>query len=221
MITRIFHISFYFLFYPCVLGAQSSILSENQKLYIGEISGVSSKQFNKQIRLGESFDLTDLTQSKNLIEIRCYESNVFLVNHCTVLTYDTSFSLIRKVIQYRPYDTSKYLLVERNGISTMNVDSVFRQLIATGIFSCKPLKGQEKKRMILNRANQLEVYKGLLGVTDGTTYRIDVKIGEVYKTIFTSSQRIVSANYFLDDIDLKREKAIVNLLEAKPALIPK
>ncbi|MCX6316868.1 MAG: hypothetical protein NTW29_06240 [Bacteroidetes bacterium] len=198
-----------------------NLLQKGQKLYIGEIRGMTEGEFKKQPFYGNDFGLPPITKSSNLIEIRCYESSVNLVNHCTILRYDTAFSISRKVIQYRPYDTSKYVLTELQPVAAMNPDTIFRKMVELGVFSFLPEKYRDKKRMIINSRNQLEPSSRLIGVTDGISYRIDIKIGDTYKSIYTNSTEKVQAPVFPDDTNLQRNVKVALMLEAKPALLVK
>jgi len=198
-----------------------SILTKNQKLYIGEVVGEDSTHFDDESIYPESFGLASLKQTKNLIEIRCYQTSTYFVDYCSVLAFDTAFSISRKVRLNRPYDTAKFVLEEFPNIKSLNPDTIISKLIHLGIFSFKSNKNEEKTRMILNNSNQLEPYKGLIGVLDGILYRVDIKVGNIYNTIYTSTTSLVKAKYFIDDIDLKREVEIVNLLGTRFNLNPK
>lgn len=214
------HFRLYLIF---LLTIHFNDLNAQNQLYIGQVEGISKSDFSKienKRSLAEKFLLPSLSKSSNEIEIRFYQSSTASHDFCTILVYDTIFKLKRIIHANRelrpPYDS----LVEMNPIETLKADSVLKTLIENEIFNL-PLTPEDNSSSYYLSNNSVLKQFSLCGVTDGSSYLIDCKIGNVFKRIYTSSGDWASIKCFPYNSGLQRRLAIINLMEVKYKLISK
>lgn len=200
----------------------SNLYAQHQ-LYIGQVAGISKNEFAKienQRSLAEKFQLPDLSESSNEIEIRFYQTSTASHDFCTIVLYDTIFKLKRITIANRilrpPHDS----LVEITPIKTLKADSVFKTLIENEIFSLPSTPEDISGSYYLSDHLVVKQFP-LCTVTDGNTYVIDCKVGNVFKRIYTSSGVRASIKCFPYNSGLQRRLAIINLMDVKYKLISK
>jgi hypothetical protein len=162
----------------------SQVTGDN--IYIGAVTGQSKSAFIKsKSTLAKTIGLTEITESRNKIEIRLYETYFLAgLTYCTTLYFDTTFKVIRsKYWQY--YDSTKYQPKETNPLNAIIPAKAFSVLITNGIFSLPNKKWNEA----LKESNPKEFRKkGLadadfLVVADGVGYTIEYKIDSLYNCI--------------------------------------
>jgi hypothetical protein len=164
--------------------------------------------FKKTIEATKKLDLKDITNSKNKIEIRLYETYELLdLTYCTTLYLDTTFKLSRQKYWHKP-DEAKEGLEEKNPIALLRADSVFKVLIKNEIFNF----GDIKNHQILDSLLALKgVPKMERPMFFGIDYVLEYKVGEKYNRVWWSTPQLC-AKAFPDDSTFKRQNAIVSAL---------
>lgn len=202
--------------------------SQNVKdysIYVGKVAGVTKNEFisaldGRAIRRDSALELSNLTDSKNLIEIRLYEIPAAMaVQTCTILYFDSSFHVKRVTKVFHDWE-KKYNAQARNSVENIKADSAFYEIVKNGIFSLPKYDTYDGEGTILTTRGFVKNV-ALCGVTDGLDYLIQIKLQDVYKTINFSSREAVQLKCYPDNDVIRRKKNIVEQLEANIRFVKK
>ena len=191
-------------------------------LYVGKVSGTTKSEFNKTLSgydLGRdsALKLANITESGNLVEIRLYERPSISVETCTILYFDSSFH-VKRVSKVSPGWELKYKAQAIKPVEKIKADSVFKELVKYGIFKLPAYGSYDDEGSVLTPKGLIK-NGALCGVTDGVSYIIHIKIQDVYKAIYFSSNEAAQLNCYPDDDIIRRKKNIVEQLEANMRLV--
>ena len=191
-------------------------------IYVGKVEGLKKKQFintldEYDLRSDSLLQIGSIVKSKYPIEIRLYESTgVMAVRSCTKLYFDSSFHVSRVLKTYNGWE-KEYHAEAHHPVENINADSAFRELVKNGIFSLPEYGGSNSARKVLT-PNGFTKDVGLCGALDGYSYNIQIKVYDIYKTIYSSNSLEAELNCYPDNDIIRRKKNIVLQLEATPHL---
>jgi hypothetical protein len=182
-------------------------------VYTNSVTGQSFEQFSKNpIESTKKLDLTEITNSKNKIEIRLYETYwIYGLTFCTTLYLDTTFKLARRKYWSNPA-RAKQGLEETNPIALLNADSIFKILIKNGVFNFGDIRNYKIVDMNLAAKGVSKMNRPIFFA--GMFYVLEYKVDKKYNRIWWDNPQLC-AQTCPDDPIFKRQIAIVTALGAR------
>ncbi|MCU0351907.1 MAG: hypothetical protein MUF43_13935 [Flavobacterium sp.] len=165
--------------------------------------------------MAKTIGITDITESRNKIEIRLYETYFLAgLTYCTTLYLDTTFK-VNRTKYWRYYDSKKYQPKEINTIDVIVPSKVFSVLITNGIFSLPNKKWNEtlseSKPKELTQNGLTDV--NFLVIADGVGYTIEFKVDSIFNRIsFSNADTYFKA--YPDNQLFRRQYEIIKALGA-------
>ncbi len=190
-------------------------------LYIGDVDGVSAKEYKKLRKYLKDDDkllgLKDLTESKYEIEVRLYEEpdGARLVKdyYCTQLFLDTIIKLDRKLgLKHFMKDSLKRIIVDTNPISFSSADSIFIAFASNNVFSIQARKYFPYNEAILINSKLINTKLVGFGCPHCKTYIFEYKIGNVFNSIYLEFMSGYDPNDTNNDEFTRKKKVIMNTL---------
>ena len=203
----------------------AQIGNHDYSIYVGKVKGITKTEFIKKCDKYDKWNdsllnLEPLYESIYPIEIRLYENrSAMAIRTCTILYFDSSFHKIRVSKIY-----SRWLL-EFEGkddfsLDSIRADSTFYELVKNGIFSLNEYSEKYNDAQVLTK-NGLILSQPFCVSTDGCSYKIQIKLNNIYKSILHDTDDEVQLHCTPDNNEIFRKKNIVDQLRANVSFIRK
>ncbi len=196
----------------------SQKITSDYSIYVGRITGSSKTVFLKQYdeydkKIDSLLQLEPLFKSKYPIEIRLYEKpSAMAIQTCTILFFDTVFHKKRISKIYNGWEKT-FTSKDYFRLDDVRADSTFYELVRNGIFALDEYSQNYDDVKVLTK-NGFELSKPLCGSTDGCTYEIKIKLYDIYKNIYHSTNDNAQLICTPDNNEVWRKKNIVDALRA-------
>jgi hypothetical protein len=196
----------------------SQKISNDYSIYVGRVTGLSKNEFIKQYdeynkRKDSLLNLEPLFKSKYPIEIRLYESpSLMAVETCTILFFDSTFHKIRMSKIYNGWE-EEFQTKDYFRLDSIRADSTFYELVRNGIFALNEYSQDYIEVKVLTK-NGFELSKPFCGSTDGCSYYIKIKVYDIYKNIYHTTNDNAQLSCTPDNNEIWRKKNIVDALRA-------
>lgn len=199
--------------------------AKDYSIYVGKVEGVTKTQFIDAVSEGDIWSdsllqLVSIVKSNYPIEIRLYENvSAMAVASCTTLFYDTAFHVTRILKAYNGWE-KEYNAKAYYPLENINADTAFNEMVKNGIFSLPEFGTYDSSRKVLTPQGFIK-NGALCGVTDGFIYTIQVKVHDVYKMIYFSSNDKAQLRCYPDNDIIRRKMNVVNQLKPNAIFVKK
>jgi hypothetical protein len=175
--------------------------SDSTNLYLGHL--ISDSTTLRYARLDSK--LEPILKSKNKIEIRFIEHPSFQYPNYIVLTFNDKWE-----VKY--FSVTSNETIEENKINNeVNLDTFFSKLVANNIFSLPDQKKLNVGKEFFN-INTNEVWGKGVSVNDGSSYVIEFKVGNNYRS-YSFSNPDAYADLYTSSHELREFTNIVTLFK--------
>ena len=188
--------------------------SSTQKIYFGEVKGISIEKYDSlyKARYSTKFESRSLAKSPYKMEARIMCNGGFPIpwarHNCVCVYLDT-------IIKIKFFDDSYYNYKESLPKHRLNADSIYDKLIENGIFSLTSIDNAADSNyrvLILTKNKLLERKFEEMKIDDGWGCTIEYKVENIYNIISFGNPGLDYRSY-PDNQILRRQYEIAKLVK--------